>query len=118
MHSRLRRGVGAPGPAAPEDPVALSGTLGSKAKLRTAMRLLSAAGGLLLLAACEGPGGTSDYRAFAPIPKETLDLMAGDGTTKSAPVLIRTYKKEAELELWKQAKDGRYVKLKTFPMCR
>jgi murein L,D-transpeptidase YafK len=31
---------------------------------------------------------------------------------------MRVYKKEAELEVWKQAKDGRYLHLKTFPICR
>ncbi len=40
------------------------------------------------------------------------------GSTKNAPVLIRAFKKEAEMEIWKQRSDGRYVYLKTFPMCR
>ena len=40
------------------------------------------------------------------------------GTTPSSPVLIRTYKKEAEFEIWKQKSDGQYALLKTFPMCR
>src|ERR671933_918233 len=53
-----------------------------------------------------------------PIPAATLALMAARNTTAAAPVLIRTYKKEAELEVWKQARDGRFVHLKTFPICR
>jgi murein L,D-transpeptidase YafK len=44
--------------------------------------------------------------------------MAAKNTSASAPVLIRSYKKEAELEVWKLAKDGRYVYIKTFPICR
>jgi murein L,D-transpeptidase YafK len=44
--------------------------------------------------------------------------MKDKGTTQNAPVLIRTYKKEAEFEVWKMAADGRYVLLKTYPMCR
>ena len=39
-------------------------------------------------------------------------------TTPSSPVLIRTYKKEAELEIWKMKSDGQYALLKTYPMCR
>ena len=58
------------------------------------------------------------YRALAPIGAETLALMDARHTTKAAPVLIRAFKKEAELEVWKQAADGRYVLLKTYPMCR
>ncbi len=57
-------------------------------------------------------------KANAPIPAPTLALMAAKNTSASAPLLIRTYKKEAELEIWKLAKDGRYVHIKTFPICR
>ena len=39
-------------------------------------------------------------------------------TTPSAPVLVRTYKKEAELEIWKMKSDGRYALLKAYPICR
>lgn len=69
-----------------------------------------------LLAACQetGAGG----KAFRPIPAATLALMDSKGVTKNAPVLIRAYKKEAELEIWKMKSDGQYVYVKTFPMCR
>jgi murein L,D-transpeptidase YafK len=33
-------------------------------------------------------------------------------------VLIRTYKQEAEFEIWKAKSDGQYALLKTYPMCR
>jgi murein L,D-transpeptidase YafK len=54
----------------------------------------------------------------APIPSATLRLMEARGTEASAAILIRTFKKEAELEVWKRSKDGRFVHLKTFPICR
>ncbi len=44
--------------------------------------------------------------------------MEQTGVTKESPTLIRAYKKEAELEVWKQRPDGRYAYLKSFPMCR
>jgi murein L,D-transpeptidase YafK len=69
------------------------------------------------LAACDDDGGLA-HRSLAPIPSETLALMEQAGVTKEAPTLIRAYKKEAELEVWKMRPDGRYVHLKTFPMCR
>jgi len=53
-----------------------------------------------------------------PIPASTLALMAARDTTAAAPILIRAYKKEAELEIWKRARNGRFVFLKTFPICR
>ncbi len=57
-------------------------------------------------------------KADAPIPEGTLALMAQRGTTASAPVLLRVFKKESELEVWKRGRDGRFALLKTFPICR
>ncbi len=77
------------------------------------------AAGVALLAGCnEDLGVSNNARAYSPIPQATLESMSAKGTTKNASVLIRAYKKEAELEIWKQGADGRYVFLKTFPMCR
>jgi murein L,D-transpeptidase YafK len=75
-----------------------------------------AAGGALALSACNDSG--LSQRSLQPIPPETLALMEQAGVTKEAPTLIRSYKKESEFEIWKQRPDGRYVYLKTFPMCR
>jgi murein L,D-transpeptidase YafK len=92
-------------------------------RARRAFRALSRvallAAGAALLAGCnEDLGVSSNARAFAPIPEATLQSIAAKGSTKNAPVLIRAFKKEAEMEIWKQRSDGRYTFLKTFPMCR
>lgn len=68
------------------------------------------------LSACQQSGLA--HRSQAPIPSQTVALMEQVGTTKESPMLIRAYKKEAELEIWKMRSDGRYVHLKTYPMCR
>ncbi|WP_246725474.1 murein L,D-transpeptidase family protein [Beijerinckia sp. L45] len=57
-------------------------------------------------------------KSLAPIPPATVALMAAKHTTPAAPLVIRTYKKEAELEVWKLSAEGRYVYIKTFPICR
>ncbi|GBU18368.1 MULTISPECIES: murein L,D-transpeptidase family protein [Methylobacterium] len=57
-------------------------------------------------------------KAEAPIPAVTLAAMAAKGTSASAPVLFRAYKKESEIEVWKKAASGRFVHVKTFPICR
>jgi murein L,D-transpeptidase YafK len=72
-----------------------------------------------MLAGCDGDqlaGGSG--RSLRPISNETIALMTQKDTSPSSPVLIRTYKKEAEFEIWKQKSDGRYALLKTYPMCR
>jgi murein L,D-transpeptidase YafK len=95
------------------------GDMRSGRAFRILVRLAVAVAGAAFLAGCEEDlGVTSNARAFSPIPEATLQSMSTKGTTKNAPVLIRAYKKEAELEMWKQGADGRYVLLKTFPMCR
>ena len=70
---------------------------------------------VLMLSACQEDFA---HRAQAPIPPETVALMAQVGSDPQSPMLIRSYKKEAELEIWKMRSDGRYAHLKTFPMCR
>jgi len=83
----------------------------------TALGLTAAAGALV--AGCDdsyldaGPG-----RSEHPITTATLNEMAKIDTTPSSPMLIRTYKKEAELEIWKMKTDGQYALLKTYPICR
>jgi murein L,D-transpeptidase YafK len=85
----------------------------------TWVRALGAAAAVTsILVATSGRSSAENTKAAAPIPAQTLAVMAAKNTTPSAPVLIRTYKKEAELEVWKLAKDGRYVHIKTFPICR
>ena len=71
-----------------------------------------------LLAGCTDDYGGTTARAVQPLSPQMLALMAEKGTNKDAPLLIRTYKKEAEFEIWKMGADGRYALLKTYPMCR
>ena len=60
----------------------------------------------------------SSARSQQPISSATLAEMEKLDTTPSSPTLIRTYKKEAELEIWKMKSNGEYALLKTYPMCR
>jgi murein L,D-transpeptidase YafK len=52
----------------------------------------------LALAACQDDGySRSSTRHLAPIPAATMSLMAEKGMSKNDPILIRSYKKEAEM---------------------
>ena len=79
----------------------------------------------LTIAACAWIAGCDDSyldqgpgRSQQPISAATLAEMEKLDTTPSSPTLIRTYKKEAELEIWKMKSNGEYALLKTYPMCR
>ncbi|KQT80618.1 murein L,D-transpeptidase family protein [Methylobacterium sp. Leaf466] len=73
---------------------------------------------LILVAGLAREAAAQPAKALAPIPGATLALMAAKGTTAAAPVLFRAYKKEAEIEVWKRAGSGRFVHVKTYPICR
>jgi murein L,D-transpeptidase YafK len=80
---------------------------------------------ILTVAACALMAGCDDSyldqssaRSQQPISGATLAKMEALDTTPSSPTLIRTYKKEAELEIWKMKSNGEYGLLQTFPMCR
>ena len=36
---------------------------------------------------------------------------------QDAPILVRIFKEEAELEIWKQKDDERFHLFKTYPIC-
>ena len=79
----------------------------------------------LTVAACAWIAGCDDSyldqssgRSQQPISSATLAEMEKLDTTPSSPTVIRTYKKEAELEVWKKKSNGDYALLKTYPMCR
>jgi murein L,D-transpeptidase YafK len=49
---------------------------------------------------------------------DALDArLASHGLTVGAPVLVRIFKRDFELELW-MARDGRYHRFATYPICR
>ncbi|CAN7152706.1 L,D-transpeptidase family protein [Bosea sp. LjRoot237] len=72
----------------------------------------------LTLAACEEDRYRGSARHNIPIPSATYTLMSEKGMSKSQPIVIRSYKKESEVEVWKKRADGKYALLKTYPMCR
>jgi murein L,D-transpeptidase YafK len=80
-------------------------------------RIWVAAAAALALAACQDQYGRSS-KHLSPIPPATMSLMASKGMSKADPIVIRAYKKESELEVWKRGSDGRFALLKTYPICR
>jgi murein L,D-transpeptidase YafK len=52
-----------------------------------------------------------------PLSKETMMLLGKRGMDPQAPIFIRIFKEESELELWKLRDDGRFYHFKTYPVC-
>jgi murein L,D-transpeptidase YafK len=52
-----------------------------------------------------------------PLSKDAMMLLGKKGMTADAPIHIRIFKQESELEVWKQRADGRFYHFKTYPIC-
>lgn len=71
----------------------------------------------ITLAGCN-PSDVTSGRAHAPLSEKTLAEIAAKNMDKESPILARIFKEEAEMEIWKQNRDGQYALLKTYPICR
>ena len=52
-----------------------------------------------------------------PIPAEAKALLAQKNMREDAPIMVRIFKEENELEIWKAKDDGRFHHFKTYPIC-
>jgi murein L,D-transpeptidase YafK len=57
-------------------------------------------------------------KATKELPTELLALLRQKKMPKNSPILMRIFKEESELEVWKQDTTGRFQFLKTYPVCR
>jgi murein L,D-transpeptidase YafK len=57
-------------------------------------------------------------KATKKLPPELLALLQQKKMPVNSPILVRVFKEEAELEVWKQDTSGRFEILKTYPICR
>ena len=49
---------------------------------------------------------------------ELLSLLQQKRISKHSPILLRVFKEESELEVWKQDNSGHFQVLKVYPICR
>lgn len=83
---------------------------------RVAVRFIILAAAVLL-AGCSGGAPTIPPPSEVPLSKEALALLAKKGMQPGAPVFVRIFKEESELEVWKARDDGRFYHFKTYPIC-
>ncbi|MCP4616083.1 MAG: murein L,D-transpeptidase [Bradyrhizobium sp.] len=74
----------------------------------------------ILLAGCNGEeiSLANNAKANQPVPPKLVQAMVEKNMDLNSPILVRIFKQEAELEVWKQDRDGRFALLKTYPICR
>ncbi len=57
-------------------------------------------------------------KAARPLPPKLVAEIESKSMDKESPILVRVFKEESELEVWKQDRSGRFALLKTYPICR
>jgi hypothetical protein len=57
-------------------------------------------------------------KATRELSPELLSLLRQKRMPKHSPIILRVFKEEAELEVWKQDTTGHFQILKTYPICR
>jgi murein L,D-transpeptidase YafK len=57
-------------------------------------------------------------RHMQPLSEATLAELDSKNMAKESPILIRIFKEESELEVWKVDKSGHFALLHTYPICR
>ena len=80
---------------------------------------LAAVAASLLLAGCNADTiATVPSRALAPLSAEMTAELDRKQMPTDSPMLVRIFKEEAELEVWKKDNTGNFALLKTYPICR
>jgi murein L,D-transpeptidase YafK len=72
------------------------------------------------LAGCDTDGAPPSLsgRHMQPISDQMLAEIERKNMSKESAILLRIFKEESELEVWKEDRDGQFALLKTYPICR
>ncbi|MDP3693607.1 murein L,D-transpeptidase family protein [Bradyrhizobium sp.] len=91
-----------------------------RAMVRRALVLTAVLAAGLTPVTCLGEASNNRLPAKATqeLPAELLSMLRQKQMPKYSPIVLRVFKEEAELEVWKQDTAGRFQLLKTYPICR
>lgn len=68
------------------------------------------------LAGCSSYVG--DRRSMVPISSATVSRLNALGSSPARAMLVRIFKEESQLEIWKQVADGSFALFTTYSICR
>ena len=104
-------------------PIVVFGVWSSSLIYRSLVRALVTSAALAagaLLAGCNSDeiSLAQNAKANQPVSPKLVAAMVEKDMDLQSPILVRLFKQEAELEVWKQDRSGRFALLKTYPICR
>jgi murein L,D-transpeptidase YafK len=72
-----------------------------------------------MLGGCDTDGiAPVTLRSLQPLSPQMIAEIERRNMSKESPILVRIFKEESELEVWKEDQSGRMALLKTYPICR
>lgn len=93
-------------------------SLHSDATLRRVIVGVFALGLLLTVSGCQGALDGLEAKEKAPVPAKLVYAMKAKGMPVDSPIMIRIFKEENVLEVWKQKDTGRYALLTDYEICK
>src|SRR5690348_15783009 len=66
----------------------------------------------LLLAGCDTDNPSPNLRSLQPLSASMLTDIEQKNMSKESPILVRLFKEESELEVWKEDRNGEFALLK------
>ena len=75
----------------------------------------------LFLAGCNGTLediAPSSEKANKPLPARVVQSLKAKGMSSTSPIMVRIFKEEAVLEVWKQKDNGRYDLAASYDICK
>ena len=75
----------------------------------------------LFLAGCNGTledVAPDSVKASMPLPDKLVQSMRAKGMSTTSPIMLRIFKEEAVLEVWKQKDNGRYDLATSYDICK
>lgn len=74
--------------------------------------------GVFALSGCTGVLDSVERKANIPVPKKLIHKMKAKGMPSRAPIMLRIFKEENTLEVWKKRDTGRYGMLTSYDICK
>ena len=86
---------------------------------RTLLRALLVPAAIAVAIALAGCGGAPTIsRDMQPLSERAVAELKAKRMEKDSPILMRIFKEESELEVWKQDDSGRFALFRSYPICR
>lgn len=72
----------------------------------------------LVLSGCQDNLAGLDTKAHVPVPEKLVRQMKAKNMATNAPIMVRIFKQDNMLEIWKKTRNGRYAMLADYEICK